>query len=227
MLDKQEQTDGGEKEDPVLREELLARLAHELRNPLGTISNAIQVLRLTGEKDETWRRAIDTAEREVLHEALLVDGLLAACEMFTQAEITLLLPPEESASATRFPEGAEEHAAARKILVVEDNPDAAATMRDFLELSGHEVELATSGTDGVAAAREFHPEIVLCDLGLPGMDGYQVAKALKRDPGTASARLIAVTGYGREEDRRRSKEAGFELHLTKPVDPVKLRRLLQ
>lgn len=226
MSDKQEQTGGGEEE----REKLLAKLAHELRNPLGTISNAIQILRLTGEKDETWRRAIDTAEREVLHEAFLVDGLLEAFETFTRpgrAEIALLLPLGESAGATRFPEEAGEHATMRKILVVEDNPDAAATMRDFLELSGHEVELASSGTDGVAAARHFHPEIVLCDLGLPGMDGYEVAKALKLDPGTSSARLIAVTGYGRDEDRRRSKEAGFELHLTKPVDPVELRRLLQ
>ena len=117
--------------------------------------------------------------------------------------------------------------AARKILVVEDNPDAAATMRDFLELSGHEVELAASGTDGVQAARQLHPEVVLCDLGLPGMTGYEVATALRKDPETRSAKLIAVTGYGRDEDRRRSKEAGFDLHLTKPVDPAQLKAVLQ
>jgi CheY-like chemotaxis protein/anti-sigma regulatory factor (Ser/Thr protein kinase) len=116
---------------------------------------------------------------------------------------------------------------ARRILVVEDNPDHAATMRDFLELSGHQVELASSGTDGVAAAREFHPEVVLCDLGLPGMNGYEVAAELRRDPSTASAQLIAVTGYGGEDDRRRSREAGFDLHLTKPVDPGQLKRVLQ
>ena len=115
----------------------------------------------------------------------------------------------------------------RRILVVEDNADAAATMRDLLELAGHEVELALTGSDGVAAARQFHPEVVLCDLGLPGMDGYEVAAELRRDPATASARLIAVTGYGRDEDRRRSKEAGFDLHLTKPVDPRQLRRLVR
>lgn len=117
--------------------------------------------------------------------------------------------------------------ATRRILVVEDNPDAAATMRDLLELAGHEVELAMNGSDGVAAARQFHPEVVLCDLGLPGMDGYEVAAELRRDPTTASARLIAVTGYGRDEDRRRSKEAGFDIHLTKPVDPRQLRRLIR
>jgi CheY-like chemotaxis protein len=126
--------------------------------------------------------------------------------------------------------GQEEMAApcsARRILVVEDNADAAVTMRDFLELSGHQVHLAASGADGVQAAQAFHPEIVLCDIGLPGMDGFEVAEALRRDPTTSSAKLIAVTGYGGAEDRRRSKEAGFDLHLTKPVDPAQLRAVLR
>jgi len=143
------------------------------------------------------------------------------------AELAVRLPV-----ATGGPDlaGLEETAvpsSARRILVVEDNTDAAITMRDFLELSGHEVQLAASGADGVQAARDFHPEIVLCDIGLPGMDGFEVAAALRRDPTTSSARLIAVTGYGGDEDRRRSKEAGFDLHLTKPVDPAKLRALLE
>jgi CheY-like chemotaxis protein len=156
------------------------------------------------------------------------------------AELTLLLPvvaavpalpqaapaPARDADAKGFGEMMDPAAACR-ILVVEDNVDAAATLRDFLELSGHEVELASSGTDGVSAARRFHPEVVLCDLGLPGMTGYEVAAQLRRDPETASVKLIAVTGYGRDEDRRRSKEAGFDLHLTKPVDPTQLRQLLR
>jgi signal transduction histidine kinase/ActR/RegA family two-component response regulator len=368
------------------KEEMLAMLAHELRNPLGTISNALQVLHLTGEGDETRKRAIEAAERQVLHQALLIDDLLEASrvtrgeielhceeldlaglvretvngyretlrstglslrvdlpekpllvrgdrlrlsqalsnllgnaakftapgghvavrlapgpggkrvelsvrddgegispevlpyvfEIFTQAdqsldrslgglgvglavvkglielhggevrakseglgrgaEFSLFLPLEVPAQAPAEVQPPKEEekvaelltvAGARRILVVEDNPDAAATLRDFLELSGHEVELAVSGLDGVQAARKFHPEVVLCDLGLPGMDGFEVAAELRRDPETASAKLIAVTGYGREEDRRRSKEAGFDLHLTKPVDPAQLRALLQ
>jgi signal transduction histidine kinase/ActR/RegA family two-component response regulator len=369
------------------KEELLSMLAHELRNPLGTISNALQVLRMKGEGDETWRRAIDAAERQVLHQAVLIDDLLEASrvtrgevelqceeldlaqlvretvagyrgtledagltlrlevkdeplpvrgdrlrlsqalsnlldnatkftesgghitvrasrgtegrraeiavrddgagiepeelpyffEVFTQgdhsldrargglgvglavvkglielhggevrarsegpgkgAEIAFLLPLEPAVVLEgQQPEEAELQPAAvmeeaisgaRRILVVEDNPDAAATMRDFLELSGHEVELAASGAAGVQAAREFHPEVVLCDIGLPGMSGFEVAAELRRDPSTRSAQLIAVTGYGRDEDRRKSKEAGFDMHLTKPVDPVQLRDLLQ
>jgi signal transduction histidine kinase len=369
------------------KEELLTMLAHELRNPLGTISNALQVLRLKEHEDadETWKRTIDAAERQVLHQAILVDELLEASrvtrgevelncermdlvrlvretvegyretlrnanlkldlelpdrpirvygdrlrlsqalanllrnsakftapggrvvvrvrrapdgrraeiavsdsgmgiqpdvlphvfEVFTQAdrsldrakgglgvglavvkgliemhggevqaysegigkgaEFTLRLPMDTAMAETGMEEEDFAPAAAeasppnghRRILVVEDNPDAAATLRDYLELSGHEVALASSGTDGVEAARVFHPEVVLCDLGLPGMDGFQVAAALRRDPSTSSAKLIAVTGYGGDEDRRRSKEAGFDMHLTKPVDPAQLRRLLQ
>ncbi len=366
------------------KEELLTMLAHELRNPLGTISNALQVLRLKEHEDadETWKRTIDAAERQVLHQAILVDELLEASrvtrgevelncermdlvrmvsetvegyretlrnaglkldlelpdrpvpvygdrlrlsqalanllrnsakftapgghvvvrvrrasdgrraeigvsdsgmgiqpdvlphvfEVFTQAdrsldrakgglgvglavvkgliemhggevqassegigkgaEFTLRLPLDAIATEEDLEPAVPEAAAPapnghRRILVVEDNPDAAATLRDFLELSGHEVALASSGADGVAAARAFHPEVVLCDLGLPGMDGFQVATELRRDPRTSSAKLIAVTGYGGDEDRRRSKEAGFDMHLTKPVDPAQLRRLLQ
>ena len=149
------------------------------------------------------------------------------------AEFCFLLPlasiARGDAQGDLQPQAAEPsfHPDARKILVVEDNPDAGAMLRDFLELSGHEVELAASGAAGLQAARQFHPEVVLCDLGLPGMNGYEVATALRKDPTTSSARLIAVTGYGRDEDRRRSKEAGFDLHLTKPVDPAKLQALLR
>ncbi len=113
-----------------------------------------------------------------------------------------------------------------KILIVEDNLDAARTLGRLLTRYGHEVTMAHTGRAGVEAARERHPEVVLCDLGLPEMDGFEVARTLRKDPDTADARLIAVSGYGQDEDRRRSEEAGFDLHLTKPVDPADLQRLL-
>ncbi len=358
-------------------------LAHELRNPLSTVSIALSVLRLRGgrsEADATWWRALDTAERQVFHQAALVDDLIEASratrgeidlhcepldlarlvpevvdayrdeagdaglvldaqltadplpisgdrprlrqtvghllqnalkfsqpggrvrvrlrraaggraeisvrdsgvgispellphvfEVFTQADHTLdrtkgglglglavvkavieghggevlarsegeagkgsefklLLPldltarPDEPAAAGRASGAAAQ--VARRVLVVEDNLDTAETLRDLLVLSGFEVEIAGSGDDGVAAAHQFHPDVVLCDLGLPGMNGYEVANALRHDPETAPVRLIALTGYGGDEDRRRSREAGFDVHLTKPVDPILLRRLL-
>ncbi len=123
--------------------------------------------------------------------------------------------------------GAAPAPAGRRVLVIDDNRDAADTLRDLLELSRHQVEVAYTGPDGLEIARRFRPDVVLCDLGLPGMDGYTVASRLREDAATAAAHLIAVTGYGQEEDRRRTREAGFDLHLTKPVDPSRLRELLE
>jgi PAS domain S-box-containing protein len=143
------------------------------------------------------------------------------------AAFGISLPLEQRPAAPEAPPApASLSARPQRILVVEDNSDAADTLRDLLELFGHEVEVAYSGPAGVAAARQFRPEVVLCDLGLPGVDGYAVAAALRQDPATASVRLIAVSGYGREEDRRRCREAGFDHHLTKPVEPGELERLL-
>ena len=115
----------------------------------------------------------------------------------------------------------------QRILVIEDNRDSADSLRLLLEFSGYEVAVAYSGHDGVQAAEQYQPDVVLCDIGLPGLDGYGVARKLRDNPTTAKARLIAVTAYGQDEDRRRSHEAGFEQHLVKPVDPDALQRLLE
>jgi CheY-like chemotaxis protein len=114
----------------------------------------------------------------------------------------------------------------QRILVIEDNRDSADSLRLLLELYGYEVTVAYSGDDGVRAAEQHPPDVVLCDIGLPGLDGYGVARKLRANPATAMARLIAVTAYGEDEDRRRSHEAGFEQHLVKPVDPDALQRIL-
>lgn len=113
-----------------------------------------------------------------------------------------------------------------RILIVEDNRDTAKTLGVLLSRSGHRVRLAHTGVEGVNVAKTDPPDVVLCDLGLPEMDGYQVAQTLRRDPMLQAVRMIAVSGYGQEEDRRRSEAAGFDLHLTKPVDPLDLQRLL-
>jgi signal transduction histidine kinase len=114
-----------------------------------------------------------------------------------------------------------------RLLVVEDHRDAAESLRALLELLGHEVAVAHSGPEGVRTARAMQPEIVLSDIGLPGLDGYGVARALRADPRTARACLIAITGYGQEEDRCRARQAGFDYHLTKPVAPETLQKLLR
>jgi signal transduction histidine kinase/DNA-binding response OmpR family regulator len=118
-------------------------------------------------------------------------------------------------------------ACANRVLVIEDNVDTAESMRILFSLTGHEVEVAHAGRAGLDAIQTFRPQVVLCDIGLPGgMDGYAVARAIRRDTSLAAIRLIAVSGYGREEDRRQSREAGFDAHLIKPVDFTELRRLL-
>jgi CheY-like chemotaxis protein len=113
-----------------------------------------------------------------------------------------------------------------RVLIVEDNRDAAAALGTLLEFYGHEVRTAFSGAAGLALAREFDPEVVLCDLSLPGMDGFAVARALRADPATARARLIAVSGYGSAADQQRSRAAGFDLHLVKPLDADQLQGIL-
>jgi PAS domain S-box-containing protein len=115
-----------------------------------------------------------------------------------------------------------------RVLLIEDHADSGAGAALFLRLSGHVVELALTGTEGIERARQFRPDVVLCDIGLEGgMDGYDVARVLRSDPRFVGSYLVAVTGYGREEDIQRSREAGFNRHLTKPVDPKALEGMLR
>ena len=113
-----------------------------------------------------------------------------------------------------------------RILVIEDNRDAAYTMKMLLELSGHEVITAHSGSAGITQAKAHRPEVIFCDIGLPDMDGYAVAQTLRSDPRLRITRLVAMTGYGQEEDKRRALAAGFDRHLTKPAAPEELQRVL-
>jgi PAS domain S-box-containing protein len=107
--------------------------------------------------------------------------------------------------------------ARRRVLVVEDNADAAETLREMLLLWQHEVEVARDGVAGLARIRAFRPDVVLCDVGLPELDGYGVAQAVRADPALAGTFLVAVTGYASPDDQRRAADAGFDRHLAKPV----------
>jgi CheY-like chemotaxis protein len=113
----------------------------------------------------------------------------------------------------------------RRVLVVEDNPDTRETLRFVLGVWGHQVEVACDGEQGLAKALAWQPEVTILDIGLPLLDGYEVARRL-RAALQGRVRLIALTGYGSAEDRRRALEAGFDAHLVKPADPAELRRLV-
>lgn len=114
----------------------------------------------------------------------------------------------------------------RRLLVVDDNRDAAESMSMLLEMWGHEVAFVFDGPSALEAAQQWQPEAVFLDIGLPGMDGYEVAERLRELPQARGAVLIAITGYGQEEDRLRSRRAGIDHHLIKPVAPDALRSLV-
>lgn len=124
------------------------------------------------------------------------------------------------------PGGRKDAVSARRILVVEDNPDASQSLRDLLDLLGHDVEVAMTGPSALASLSVRPVDLVLCDLGLPGMSGFDVARAIRSDPRMAGTRVVALTGYGNADDRRRSREAGFDAHLVKPATLEKLTEVL-
>ena len=114
----------------------------------------------------------------------------------------------------------------RRVLVVDDNGDAAESLALLLQSAGAEVHTANDGPAGLAAVRRFVPHVVLLDLGMPGMDGFEVARRLRAEPGLAGLVLVALTGWGQEEDRKRTRSSGFDHHLTKPVDVDRLMDIL-
>jgi signal transduction histidine kinase len=120
----------------------------------------------------------------------------------------------------------ESEAAVRRILIVDDNKDGVESLRLLLELFGHRIQTASDGPGAFSRAIEFKPEVIFLDIGLPGLNGYEVARKLRSEPLTAKATLIAHTGWGTEDDRRMSKQAGFDFHLTKPVDAAQVNALL-
>jgi two-component system CheB/CheR fusion protein len=140
------------------------------------------------------------------------------------SEFTIRLPTQRRAldpvvlEAPRVP--------ARRVLVIEDNTDAADSLREALALSGHVVEVAYDGADGLAKTRAFKPEMILCDIGLPGMDGYQVARSIRSDPSLRSTFLVALTGYAMPADVALALEAGFDRHLAKPPTLEALEQVL-
>jgi signal transduction histidine kinase/CheY-like chemotaxis protein len=144
------------------------------------------------------------------------------------SEFTIRLPVTEVAPpSTPSPPTEAQAPASGKVLIIEDNRDAAMTMKSLLTHYGFEVAVAFSGLDGVEAARKEIPDIVICDIGLPGMDGFGVARSLRAEPALRGAYLIALSGYGQTEDVRQALDAGFDLHLIKPVNFTHLEQALK
>jgi CheY-like chemotaxis protein len=132
-------------------------------------------------------------------------------------EIVLQLPLRPEASPARAEARSATGRAALRVLLVDDNLDAVESLAELLELEGHEVKVAADGASGLAQARAFKPDVVVCDIGLPGeLDGYAVARAIRADPALSRTYLVALTGYASADHQRRAREAGFDRHLAKP-----------
>lgn len=140
----------------------------------------------------------------------------------TGAEFVVRLPLASEGSQSEKGLPLEAAATAKTILVIEDNLDGAQALAEILELQGHRVRVARDGHSGIALARELQPDVVLCDIGLPDVDGYEVARTLRSDGRLRDTRFVALTGYAQPEDRERARDAGFAAHLAKPVEVQEL-----
>jgi PAS domain S-box-containing protein len=142
------------------------------------------------------------------------------------SEFWLVLPLASAEARASEPPETRGPAGGRLVLLIEDNVDTCEALSVALGLDGHVVRTAHEGGTGIAMAHELKPDVVLCDIGLPDMDGYEVALRMRADEALRSTRLIALSGYARPEDKARAQEAGFEAHVAKPADPAELRQIL-
>jgi signal transduction histidine kinase/ActR/RegA family two-component response regulator len=144
----------------------------------------------------------------------------------TGAEFGFSLPLRAEPRDRAAPPVARAEAGTRRVLIVEDNEDAAETLREVLELAHHEVAVAHDGASALELARRFRPDVVLCDIGLPSTDGYAVARAFRADAELRSAHLVALTGYATPDDHARARDAGFDQHVAKPAPIEAIERIL-
>jgi CheY-like chemotaxis protein/integral membrane sensor domain MASE1 len=206
------------------KDDFMGLLSHELRNPLQAIASSIWVLE-RNRPDGAGSRAVDIVRRQSDHLARVVNELLDVARRMgnTPPPRALSLSRRDAANEPGDPRGT--NAEPRRVLIVDDNADVRLALRSLLEGEGHAVHEAGDGAAGIAAATRLQPDVVLVDIGMPGLDGYDVAKRLRgRFP---RMRLVALTGYGQSEDRRRARSAGFDEHLVKPVEPSALSRALE
>src|SRR5438094_540485 len=229
------------------KDEFLATLSHELRNPLGAIVAAVigvtdtgrgirpemlpRVFELFAQAEQPLDRSLGGLGVGLTLTRRLVELHGGAITAFSEgegrgAQFSVRLPLDVTTAPPRPPSEPLAHGRPRRILIIEDSPDARESLRLLLESQGHHVSEASDGVGGVTLALAEGPDVILIDLGLPGLDGYEVARTLRGPAFGKTATLIAVTGYGQTEDRRRSSEAGFDAHLVKPVSPEALARLL-
>jgi DNA-binding response OmpR family regulator len=185
------------------------------------------VVLFSGQTDRDWAAQGPGAAFEVIPKPIDWDALSAVIDRAIRNRHTSRSPDEPPCTPTpaRAAPGMSESAppgAARRVLIIEDDADGREMLRLLLQIWGHQVEVAADGLQGIQKSCAGRFDVILIDIGLPGMDGYQVARQLRNAPGGRDLVLIALTGHGQPEDRRRALAAGFDEHFTKPVDPQEL-----
>jgi diguanylate cyclase (GGDEF)-like protein/PAS domain S-box-containing protein len=185
------------------KDQFLAMLAHELRNPLGPIRNAVQLLKMQNFADPTLEESCNIIDRQVNHMTQLLDDLVSVA-LIIKDEVE---PVVVASQAPKY-----------RILIVDDYVNAAESLSMLLQMEGHEIETANCGIKAIELARIFHPQVVLLDIGLPDLNGYEVARRLRAFPETQNALLIALTGYGGPEIPELTQAAGFNHYLLKPLN---------
>jgi CheY-like chemotaxis protein len=204
----------------------LAARGHEFRNPLASIVAGLELIRISADYQRPGMlRAVDIVERQVHQLTDLVDHMLDTTRTTTAAASPPDMPAAPGAGAINLPPRRTDFPT-RRVLIVDDNIDAAESLGALLTALGAVVCVAHSGDEALRELERFHPDSAIVDVGMPGMDGYELARRLRASRGFNRNLIVALTGWGEPQDREKSKAAGIDHHLVKPPDVGTLRSVL-
>jgi CheY-like chemotaxis protein len=194
----------------------ISMLAHELRNPLTPLRNGIEIIRQTSSGNPALARTAEMMSRQIVQLVRLVDDLVGT-------DVPLAVAANSAQEAATRPD----EMARLRILVADDNADGADSLAMLLQAEGHVVLTAPDGRRAVEVAEAFVPDVILMDVAMPNLDGLEATREIRSRPWGLRIRIIALTAWGQETERRRTREAGMDAHLVKPVDPNALALVLR
>jgi CheY-like chemotaxis protein len=194
----------------------LAQLAHQIRNCLVPFRNGLHILKSTGDASEAAQQARQMMERQLAEMVRLVDDLLDATRRTGKSQTAANDPAvDDAAPSDRC-----------RVLIAEDDVAIADSMSTMLRMMGHEVQAVADGEQALDTAARWRPDVILLDIGMPRLDGYDTARQIREHSWGKHIALIALTGWGHADDRKKALTAGFDQHFAKPVDPKDLAQYL-